>query len=136
MIDYFIYTIGIAWIILMLHSVGFFDLSQLAICLLDIKLIMGNHDILKKEWYTTASVKVYKNEPYISGPFAFIHDEKHMQKYPACCDKYFFTGHIHPGIFIRGTGKQSLHFSCFYFRIKNIPILAIDISCFRFIILK
>src|SRR5688572_10553174 len=29
--------------------------------------------------------------------------------------RYIFTGHIHPGISIRGLAKQSLHFPCFYF---------------------
>ena len=28
---------------------------------------------------------------------------------------YFFSGHLHPGIRIRGMGKQSLQFPCFYF---------------------
>jgi metallophosphoesterase superfamily enzyme len=28
---------------------------------------------------------------------------------------YTFSGHIHPGIKIRGAGKQSLYFPCFYF---------------------
>ena len=83
---------------------------------LDIKLIQGNHDILKDEWYKDAFVQVYKKESYIQGPFAFVHDQKDMEKYPAFSDKYFFTGHTHPGIFIKGTGKQSLRFPCFYFK--------------------
>ncbi len=28
---------------------------------------------------------------------------------------YYFSGHIHPGIRIRGMGKQALQFPCFYF---------------------
>jgi metallophosphoesterase superfamily enzyme len=28
---------------------------------------------------------------------------------------YFFSGHIHPGIRINGSGRQSLCFPCFYF---------------------
>jgi metallophosphoesterase superfamily enzyme len=28
---------------------------------------------------------------------------------------YYFSGHLHPGIRIRGMGKQSLQFPCFYF---------------------
>lgn len=31
---------------------------------------------------------------------------------------YLFSGHIHPGIAIRGLGKQSLRFPCFYFTEK------------------
>ncbi len=28
---------------------------------------------------------------------------------------YFFTGHVHPGILIKSTSRQSLRFPCFYF---------------------
>jgi metallophosphoesterase superfamily enzyme len=28
---------------------------------------------------------------------------------------YYFSGHIHPGIRIRGMGRQHLQFPCFYF---------------------
>ena len=34
---------------------------------------------------------------------------------PAIETRYTFSGHIHPGISIRGMAKQSLHFPCFYF---------------------
>ena len=29
--------------------------------------------------------------------------------------EYIFSGHIHPGVTLRGGGKQSLSFACFYF---------------------
>ena len=28
---------------------------------------------------------------------------------------YVFSGHVHPGITLKGKGKQALHFPCFYF---------------------
>jgi len=34
---------------------------------------------------------------------------------PVSTTPYFFSGHLHPGIRIRGMGKQSLQFPCFYF---------------------
>ena len=34
---------------------------------------------------------------------------------PVIETRYTFSGHIHPGISIRGQAKQSLHFPCFYF---------------------
>ncbi len=83
--------------------------------LLDILLVKGNHDILKSEWYSTAGMRVYKDELFTHGPFAFVHDREEMHVHTPHADKYFFTGHIHPGIFMRGTGRQSLHFPCFYF---------------------
>jgi metallophosphoesterase superfamily enzyme len=30
-------------------------------------------------------------------------------------DLYTFCGHIHPGIYLQGLGKQSLRLPCFYF---------------------
>jgi metallophosphoesterase superfamily enzyme len=32
---------------------------------------------------------------------------------------YAFTGHVHPGISLKGQGKQSLRFPCFYFAKDN-----------------
>jgi DNA ligase-associated metallophosphoesterase len=75
-----------------------------------ILLVKGNHDILKKEWYRTANISVHEND-YSVKNFSFTHDIN-------CCadnDKYCFSGHIHPGLRIRGIGKQLLQLPCFYF---------------------
>lgn len=75
-----------------------------------IHLVKGNHDILKKEWYKTAGITIHENIFSVSN-FMFSHDIN-------CCgedDNYCFSGHIHPGIRIRGIGKQSLQLPCFYF---------------------
>jgi uncharacterized protein len=79
----------------------------------NIILIKGNHDILKDEWYQQAGINVHHETLSISG-FCFTHDIVSS----ACPDpdlKYFFTGHIHPGIQIHGLGRQTLSFPCFYF---------------------
>ena len=86
---------------------------------LSIRLIEGNHDILHADWYKKAGIDVSR-EILRLGPFAFIHDiteegagvtmESGVDE-----DPYYFSGHIHPGIRIRGMGKQSLQFPCFYF---------------------
>jgi uncharacterized protein len=83
------------------------DFSQL-----DISLVKGNHDILKKEWYSTASINVTENQLSVSN-FCFVHDMQHACE-PASSD-YYFSGHIHPCITLNGLGKQSLKFPCFYF---------------------
>ena len=78
--------------------------------LLKIKLIKGNHDILHRKWYEQAGIEVY-DDCLTLDEFTFIHDVTD-------CDdsgKYFFSGHIHPGISISGMGRQSLRFPCFYF---------------------
>jgi len=78
--------------------------------LLKIKLIKGNHDILHRTWYERAGIEVY-DDCLTLDEFTFIHDVT------ACEDsgKYFFSGHLHPGISISGMGRQSLKFPCFYF---------------------
>ena len=83
------------------------DFSQLAI-----HLVKGNHDILKEKWYAGAGITINKCTLTI-GNFIFVHDVADCG-IPAD-NGYVFSGHIHPGITVKGTGKQSLHFPCFYF---------------------
>lgn len=83
------------------------DLSSL-----EVHLIKGNHDILQKEWYEQAGIHVYPEQLRISD-FVFLHDagckDDTMQ------DAFMFCGHLHPGITIRNTARQALHFPCFHF---------------------
>ncbi|HVU53408.1 MAG TPA: ligase-associated DNA damage response endonuclease PdeM [Puia sp.] len=76
----------------------------------DVRLIKGNHDILEEDWYKDAGIEVHK-EHLEQGAFGFIHD---ITEYTHC-SSYCFSGHIHPGIWISGMGRQSLRFPCFYF---------------------
>ena len=83
------------------------------------RLIKGNHDILKEDWYENAGIQL---SPLSLGlkPFHFVHDisgplGNHEEDKHKISESYLFTGHIHPGIRILGKGKQSLCFPCFYF---------------------
>lgn len=82
------------------------DFSQL-----NIELVKGNHDILKESWYQEACININHCE-MVLGDFVFVHD---FLDCTAPAGRYIFSGHIHPGISIRGLGRQSLHFPCFYF---------------------
>jgi uncharacterized protein len=76
---------------------------------LKIILVRGNHDILKDSWYKEADIEVIEKE-LLQRPFLFMHDR--------CTDRddvYTFCGHIHPGIYLRGLGRQGLRLPCFYF---------------------
>jgi uncharacterized protein len=75
-----------------------------------IKLVKGNHDILKKEWYQRTGIEVFSEKLAING-FAFMHDIDSC----GIPDEYCFSGHIHPGVRLNGTGRQSLQLPCFYF---------------------
>ena len=83
--------------------------------LLHIDLVKGNHDILEDGWYEEADITI--SSPKLSlGSFMFLHDLKGQKKLTEAEKKmYTFTGHLHPGISLKGRGKQSLHFPCFYF---------------------
>ena len=90
------------------------DLSSI-----EIRLIKGNHDILHNDWYQKAGIEI-DNEELIINNFSFRHDlsESRPDSYrdPTQDSRlYTFSGHIHPGIFINGSGRQSLRFPCFYF---------------------
>ena len=78
---------------------------------LPIKLVIGNHDILDKEWYAAAGIDCFE-EQMQTGAFIFAHDKTECEDVADC---YIFSGHIHPSIIISGAAKQSLKFPCFYF---------------------
>jgi DNA ligase-associated metallophosphoesterase len=77
----------------------------------EMHLVKGNHDILHDSWYEKSDVIISQPELKV-GPFNFCHD-------PSCITKssnqspYSFVGHLHPGISIRGMGKQSYAFPVF-----------------------
>ena len=80
---------------------------------LDVHLIKGNHDILEKKWYEDAGISVSICQ-YEVRNFLFVHDI-FTPEVKAARDQYIFSGHMHPGVSIKGRGRQSLHFPCFYF---------------------
>ena len=84
---------------------------------LEIHLVKGNHDILKDNAYSKANIVSHKKNLSIDG-FSFTHDINE------CTDNedYCFSGHIHPGIYINGTARQSLKVPCFYFT-KDFAVL-------------
>jgi uncharacterized protein len=83
---------------------------------LDVHLVKGNHDILEEAWYSDADISISIGHFQIK-KFLFIHDisTSGIKIKPG---QYIFSGHLHPGISIKGRGKQSLRFPCFYFAKK------------------
>jgi uncharacterized protein len=76
-----------------------------------ITLVKGNHDIIDTEWYNQAAIDIAMPF-FVKNGFVFVHQ---MEDYKATADEYIFTGHIHPAVIIKGLGKQSLRFPCFFF---------------------
>jgi DNA ligase-associated metallophosphoesterase len=81
---------------------------------LPIQLIKGNHDILTKKFYSKSKITTTSGKLAIDD-FCFTHDIMLSCKTDENKPVYTFSGHIHPGIKIKGAGKQSLYFPCFYF---------------------
>ena len=78
---------------------------------IEMHLVKGNHDILSSKWYEEAGLQIH--HPYLSkGPFEFIHDPLDQEEQT---ETYTFCGHLHPGVLLKGYGKQSLRFPCFHF---------------------
>ncbi len=75
-------------------------------------LVRGNHDIVPDAWYKKAGIEVVENT-WRKNNFTFVHQVEDAAANAA--DEYIFSGHIHPAISIKGLGKQSLRFPCFYF---------------------
>ena len=72
----------------------------------EIILVEGNHDIIAKHNYENLNIKVYPE--LIIDTFLLTH---HPTEKIGC---FNFCGHIHPGIKLKGLGKQYLNLSCFF----------------------
>ncbi len=74
---------------------------------MNIWLVQGNHDRLHVLQYRFMQIDIYKPNLQMS-PFSFVHEEP---KNPSA----FFTisGHVHPGVVLRGGAKQVLKLPCF-----------------------
>lgn len=82
-------------------------------------LVKGNHDILEDHWYFETDITVHKKE-LIIGEFCFRHETSAsnlLEDNPSA--SFVFSGHVHPGIRISGSGRQSLRLPCFYFTKKH-----------------
>ncbi|MCR9152985.1 MAG: ligase-associated DNA damage response endonuclease PdeM [Bacteroidetes bacterium] len=71
-------------------------------------LIGGNHDILDDLSYYRARL-TYHPDGLALKPFFLSHEPLDE------CEGYNLCGHIHPGVRLRGAGRQSLRLPCFVF---------------------
>jgi DNA ligase-associated metallophosphoesterase len=83
---------------------------------LQVDLVKGNHDILEDNWYSDASVTLHQEE-LIEDGFCFRHGDVEEKK--TSDHLYTFSGHVHPGIILRGQAKQQMRLPCFYFGHKQ-----------------
>ncbi|NEU10387.1 ligase-associated DNA damage response endonuclease PdeM [Flavihumibacter sp. R14] len=80
----------------------------------DIELILvrGNHDIIADKFYLDAGFTIH--DTYHIGPFLLVHEPMPIKKIVEETG-YILSGHIHPGVKLRGKGRQFLTLPCFHF---------------------
>lgn len=90
------------------NEIAVFDIWRAQYPGVSFKLVKGNHDILPRNKYKDLGIEFY--DTLEIDEISFCHDcPEHFG------DKYYLTGHIHPGVRISGLGRQSLRLPCFYF---------------------
>lgn len=85
-------------------------------CVGEIILIVGNHDVIDKKQYTDININVLQFLE--KDTFLFTH---HPTEKKSC---FNFCGHIHPGVILRGSGRQSLKLPCFFHKINQMILPA------------
>lgn len=75
-------------------------------------LVKGNHDIIKEEHFIDLGIEVQK-ELFIE-PFRLAHHPLKKQEVEGN-EAYTLCGHIHPGVNLRGKGRDTLTLACFAF---------------------
>ncbi|UII24422.1 ligase-associated DNA damage response endonuclease PdeM [Fulvivirga maritima] len=75
------------------------------------ELIIGNHDIMSEYQYLKHQLLLHE-EPLLIEPFSLSHETIENDTF------YNIAGHLHPGVRLKGLGRQSLKLPCFYFGAK------------------
>lgn len=73
------------------------------------ELVQGNHDIMGKYQYARKGIQVY--DSLVIGKFLLTHHP--LESVPE--GMYNIAGHIHPGVSLRGKGRQAMTLPCFFF---------------------
>ena len=84
-------------------------------------LVQGNHDKNDFKLYEATTIKVVRGMLELK-PFTFIHDIEHPEAH-----KIYITGHTHPGVFLKGKGKQRIKLPCFLISTHNLVLPAFSL---------
>jgi len=75
---------------------------------MEMLLIRGNHDARAGDPPRELAIKC-ENAPWLETPFVFAH-------HPTTSDEgYVLAGHVHPGVWLHGAGRQFERLPCFWF---------------------
>ncbi|HLF47027.1 MAG TPA: ligase-associated DNA damage response endonuclease PdeM [Chitinophagaceae bacterium] len=81
---------------------------------LTIRLVNGNQDILHHNRYD--EMNITSCDQFVLDNFSFCHNPEDIKINTTVNNPYTFSGHVHPGIQIKGMGRGSIPFPCFYFK--------------------
>ena len=87
---------------------------------IDIILVLGNHDILNKKFYSDLNFTLHNT--LVIKPFLFSHEPLKVSE--LVNDIYVICGHIHPGVTLKGGARQLLTLPCFHFGARQAIIPA------------
>ncbi len=75
-------------------------------------LIKGNHDIIEEENFTNLNISV--QQEMLITPFRMAHHPLKKEE-TVKENSYTLCGHIHPGVHLRGKGRDTVTLACFAF---------------------
>jgi DNA ligase-associated metallophosphoesterase len=90
-------------------------------CNTSFHLIPGNHDILQEDKYKGLSLQV-ESRLLIKEGLLLVHDALDLVGQQS--NNYFVAGHIHPGVLMKGKGRQKMCLPCFYWGKKGVYLPA------------
>ncbi len=76
-------------------------------------LIKGNHDIIQEKHFTDLNISVHQE--LVVKPFRMAHHPLKKQEVEADETTYTLCGHIHPGVHLRGKGRDAVTLACYAF---------------------
>lgn len=84
-------------------------------------LVPGNHDVLADKRYAEAGIQV-TGDTLEEGPFVFAHEPAEQP------GVYRLCGHLHPGVVLKGRGRQRMMLPCFVFseRLAILPAFGLS----------
>ena len=84
-------------------------------------LVKGNHDLISTKYKERFQLNILNSFLDIE-PFRFVHDIKEVDS-----ELFTISGHIHPGVFLEGKGKQRLKLPCYQLSDKQIILPAFSL---------
>ncbi|TBN17953.1 ligase-associated DNA damage response endonuclease PdeM [Hyunsoonleella pacifica] len=84
-------------------------------------LVKGNHDRQNFELYDNLNIEIISNKLDVF-PFTFMHDVKDNDE-----NSFYISGHMHPGVIIKGKAKQRITLPCYQVTKKQLILPAFSL---------